>query len=300
MVKTAGEPTSSQTLLLPDGRQLGYATEGSGVPVVYFHGTASSRLEILLLKQTAHDHGLRLIGIDRPGYGLSTFKDRARLADFAPDVNALADHLQLDKFAVLSWSGGGPFALTYTALFPNRVTHALIIGSPALPFDPAMAHNNNPLAKFAMKSPFIAKFGLNFFRKSVFNASQNIEGYLASRSGKNMVADWPEPDARFFADSAWLKLMYGAMEEGFRQDGAGVKAVYQEHLLFMKPWNEPIGQTPPGKVTLWQGAQDKTCPADCAQKIAQHLQGAQVEVFPNEGHCVMFAKSTRLSKALLL
>jgi pimeloyl-ACP methyl ester carboxylesterase len=285
---------------LPDGRKLGYATEGTGFPVVYFHGTASSRLEILLLKQLTQDTSLRLIGIDRPGYGLSSFKDRVRLADFAPDVNALANHLKLDKFVVLSWSGGGPFALTYSALFPDRVTHSLLVGCPALPFDPAMAHNNNPLAKFAMKSPLIAKFGLGMFRKSVFNANHDIEAYLASRSGKNMVADWPKPDACFFADPAWLKLMYGAMEEGFRQNGDSVKAVYQEHLLFMKPWNEPIAKVPAGKVTLWQGAQDKTCPADNAHKIAQHLQDAQVEVFPNEGHCVMFAKSTRLSKALLL
>ncbi len=290
---------SSQTLPLPDGRQLGYATEGTGFPVVYFHGTASSRLEIQLLKQLTQNNKLRLIGIDRPGYGLSTFKDRTRLRDFVPDVNALTDHLNLDKFTVLSWSGGGPFALTYTALFPDRVTHTILVGCPALPFNPAMAHNNNPLAKFAMKSPLIAKFGLGLFRKSVFNANRDIDNYLASRGGKNMVADWPKPDACFFADPAWLKLMYGAMEEGFRQEGNSVKAVYQEHMLFMKLCNEPLSQIPEGKVTLWQGAQDKTCPVDNAHKIAQLLQGAKVEVFADEGHCVMFAKPAQLSKILL-
>jgi len=289
---------SSQTLPLPDGRQLGYATEGTGFPVVYFHGTASSRLEIQLLNQLTQNNKLRLIGIDRPGYGLSAFKDRTRLRDFAPDVNALADHLNLDKFAVLSWSGGGPFALTYTALFPDRVTHTTAVGCPSLPFDPAMAHNNNPLAKFAMKSPLIAKFGLGMFRKSVFNANRDIDSYLASRGGKNMVADWPKPDACFFADPAWLKLMYGAMEEGFRQEGNSVKAVYQEHMLFMKPWNEPLSQIPKGKVTLWQGAQDKTCPLDCAQKIAQNLQNAKIKVFQNEGHCLIFAKPQELAADL--
>jgi pimeloyl-ACP methyl ester carboxylesterase len=289
---------STQTFTLPDGRQLGYAEEGSGEPVIYFHGTASSRLEIRLLSQFAHANGFRLISVDRPGYGLSTFKDRLRLRDFVGDINALADYLNLEKFAVLSWSGGGPFALTYTALFPDRVTHALAVGCPALPFDPAMAHNNNPLAKFAMKSPLIAKFGLNMFRKSVFNVNHDIEGYLASHAGKNMVADWPKPDACFFADPAWLKLMYGAMEEGFRQDGASVKAVYQEHMLFMKPWNEPIEQIPAGKVTLWQGAQDKTCPPDNAQKIAQAIKGCRVDVFEDEGHCAMFAKAEKLASAL--
>ncbi|MGD0645695.1 MAG: alpha/beta hydrolase [Candidatus Bathyarchaeia archaeon] len=144
---------SSQTFTLPDGRQLGYAVEGEGKPVIYFHGTASSRLEILLLKEFAHANLFQLIGVDRPGYGLSTFEDRVRLRDFAEDVNALAANLKLSSFAVLSWSGGGPFALTYTALFPEQVTHAIAVGSPALPFDASAAHNGNPLAKFARKNP---------------------------------------------------------------------------------------------------------------------------------------------------
>jgi pimeloyl-ACP methyl ester carboxylesterase len=289
---------SSYTVTLPDGRHLGYAVVGEGKPVIYFHGTASSRLEILLLKEFAHKNGLRLIGIDRPGYGLSTFADRFRLRDFVADVNAVADYLQLDSFAVLSWSGGGPFALTYTALFPQRVTHAVIVGCPALPFDPATAHNNNPLAKFAMKNSYLAKWALNMFRKSVLSADQDIDGYLQSRSGKSMLADWPKPDVRFFSDPSWLKTMYAAMAEGFRQNGNSVKTFYQEHGLFMKPWNEPIDQIPSGKVTLWQGTQDKTCPASNAQKIAQALKGTNVELFPDEGHCVMFNKTEKLAKDL--
>jgi pimeloyl-ACP methyl ester carboxylesterase len=292
------QPMSSQIFPLPDGRQLGYAVEGEGKPVIYFHGTASSRLEIMLLRQFAHENRLMLIGVDRPGYGLSAFTDRLRLRDFAADVNALADHLVLSNFAVLSWSGGGPFALTFTALNPERVTNAVVVGSPALPFDPSVAHNNNPLAKVAMKAPFLAKWALGMFRKSVLNANQDIGGYLKSRGGKSMLADWPRSDARFFAAPAWLKLMYAAMAEGFRQDGDSINAIYQEHRLFMQPWNEPIEQIPAGKLTLWQGGQDKTCPADNAQKIAQTIKGTRVELFSDEGHCVMFAKTEKLAKDL--
>jgi pimeloyl-ACP methyl ester carboxylesterase len=93
---------------------------------------------------------------------LSTFADRIRLRDFAEDVNVLAAALNLSSFAVLSWSGGGPFALTYTALFPEHVTHALVVGCPALPFDASAAHNGTLLAKVAMKNSFLAKLALNF------------------------------------------------------------------------------------------------------------------------------------------
>lgn len=291
------EQMRSQTLTLPDGRQLGYAVEGEGKPVIYFHGTASSRLEILLLKEFAHSNQFQLICIDRPGYGLSTFADRFRLRDFALDVNALADHLELSSFAVLSWSGGGPFALTYIALFPQRITHAVAVGSPALPFDASAAHNGNPLAKVALKNPFLATWALNFFRKFILNANRDIDGYLESRSGKNMVADWSKPIQKFFADASWLKRMYAAMAEGFRQESS-VKAVFQEHRLFLKPWSENLERIPAEKLTLWQGAQDKTCPVGNAQKIAHAAKGTRVEFFPDEGHCVMFAQTQKLSNEL--
>jgi pimeloyl-ACP methyl ester carboxylesterase len=291
---------NSQTHTLPNGRKLGYATTGSpkGYPVVYFHGTASSRLEIFLLKDFAQTYGFWLIGIDRPGYGLSTFTQRTCLSDFTSDVNEITAHLGLSRFSVLSWSGGGPFALAYTTLNPDCVTRIVTVSTPALPFDPAVAHNNNPFAKTAMRVPFLAKIGLNMFRKSVLKANSDIKAYLRSSGGKRMIEGWPEPDARFFSNPAWLKIMYGAVAEGFRQNSDSVTTVYQEHHLFLSPWCIPIEQIPSGKLILWQGAQDKTCPVDNGQKIARIVNGSTLEVFPNEGHCVMFAEQQKLATAL--
>jgi pimeloyl-ACP methyl ester carboxylesterase len=288
---------SNQIFKLPDKRQLGYAVEGVGKPVIYFHGTASSRLEILLLKEFAHKNQFKLIGIDRPGYGLSTFATRIGLHDFAEDVNLLSGHLKLTKFAVLSWSGGGPFALTYIALFPGTVTRAVVVGSPALPFDASKAHNGNILAKVAMKNHFLAMWGLKLFRNSILNANQDVDSYLKSRSGKSMVGEWSKPDRKFFADATWLKRMYAAMAEGFRQESS-VKTIFQEHQLFLKPWSENIGRIPAEKLTVWQGVQDKTCPAVNAQKIAQTVKGTRMKLFSGEGHCVLFGQIQNLISEL--
>jgi pimeloyl-ACP methyl ester carboxylesterase len=284
---------SNQVLKLSGRRQLGYAVEGKGKPVVYFHGTASSRLEILLLKEFANAHQFQLIGIDRPGYGLSSFKADVGLREFAEDVNAVTEYLKLSSFSVLSWSGGGPYALAFTALFPEQITRAVVVGCPALPFNTSEAHNGNPLAKVAMKNRFLAMWGLKFFRRSTLKANQDIDQYLKSRNGKQMVADWPKPDRKFFSDPAWLKRMYEAMAEGFRQQSS-VKTVFQEHQLFLKPWSENIGRVSEGKLTLWQGAQDKTCPVENAQKIAQTVKGARLELFPDGGHCILFDQAQKL------
>ena len=289
----------NKTLKLPGKRQLGYKVIGEGKPVIYFHGTASSRLEILLLEEFIHENRFQLIGIDRPGYGLSTFTNRIGLCEFSKDVKALTEYLKLDNYAVLSWSGGGPFALTHISLYPQQVTHALAVSCPTLPFDASEAHNGNPLAKVVMKNSCLATWGLKFFRGSILNANKDVESYLKSRSGKKMVADWPIPDRKFFADVAWLKKMYAAMAEGFRQQNS-VKTVFQEHQLFLKPWSESVERIPAGKLTLWQGIQDKTCLVDNAQKIAKTVKGTTVKLFPDEGPCVLFNQLQKLSNELAI
>jgi pimeloyl-ACP methyl ester carboxylesterase len=284
---------TQQKFSLPDGRQLGFSVVGEGKPVLYFHGTASSRLETLLLKEFACANEFQIIGVDRPGYGLSTFTRRNCLSDFTADINCLMAHLELEKFALLGWSGGGPFGLTYVAFFPERITKAVIVGSPALPFDVATAHNNS-LARFAMKLPALGRWGLKRFRAEVLKANKDINAFLESKSGRKMLAAWPKEDAKFFADPFWLTLMYASMAEAFRQENDGVKAVFQEHQLFIKPWAAPVSLIPAGKVCVWHGAEDTTCRVDNAYRIVKAVPNACLEVFEGEGHCVMFDNLEKL------
>jgi pimeloyl-ACP methyl ester carboxylesterase len=288
---------TAQKFVLPDGRLLGFSIVGEGMPILYFHGTASSRLETLLLTDFVAVYGFQVIGVDRPGYGLSTFAPRTRLRDFADDLNYLMAHLKLERFALLAWSGGGPFGLVYAALFPECVSKAVVVGSPALPFNVVTAHNNS-LARFAMKIPTLGMLGLKRFRAEVLKANKDIDAFLESKSGQKMIASWPEADAKFFADPAWLRLMYGSMAEGFRQETSGVKAVFQEHQLFIKNWAQPMSQIPARKVYIWQGAEDTTCRVDNAYRLAKSVPNACLEIFNHKGHCVMFDNLPKLSKAL--
>jgi pimeloyl-ACP methyl ester carboxylesterase len=286
-----------QTISLPDGRQLGYLIIGKGKPVFYFHGTASSRLEVLLLKELTRKKKLQIIGIDRPGAGLSAFAPKKSLQDFNADINHVSDHLGIDRFAVLGWSGGGPYALTYLAFFPERVTRAVIVGSPALPFDVSTAHNSS-FARFAMKFPALGMLALKRLQAQVLNANKDVEAFLQSKKGKKMLENWSKEDAKFFADKAWATLMYASMAEAFRQGDNGVKAVFQEHQLFMKTWPKEVSKIPSGKVDVWQGTDDKTCRVDNAYRIVKAVPGAHLEMFAGKGHCVMFDNMEKLGETL--
>jgi len=91
-----------------------------GVPVIYFHGTPSSRLLAASGDEAAVRQGVRLIAANRPGYGAAPDAPSG-LSSVAQDTLALADALGLNRFAVLGVSGGGPYALACGALAPERV-----------------------------------------------------------------------------------------------------------------------------------------------------------------------------------
>ncbi len=73
-----------ETLRLEDGRLLGYAVYGDpeGWPIFYFHGFPGSRLEAQLADRVAARMGIRLIALDRPGFGLSDFKPRRTIFEW--------------------------------------------------------------------------------------------------------------------------------------------------------------------------------------------------------------------------
>lgn len=110
---------------LPNGRKIAYAQYGSpsGKPIISLHGIAGSRLESALFDKDAKKLGARIIALDRPGVGGSSpdprpLKER-RVIDHARDVEALAEHLQLQEYAVIGTSGGGPYALGCARSLPT-------------------------------------------------------------------------------------------------------------------------------------------------------------------------------------
>lgn len=115
---------------MPDGRQLGYAEYGEpgGYPVFLFHGTPSSRLSWGHFPGCPFVTGIHIIAPDRPGYGLTDFKPQA-LESWPDDIRILADHLEIDKFAVMGVSGGAPYALACAWKIPERLTAVGLVSS---------------------------------------------------------------------------------------------------------------------------------------------------------------------------
>jgi pimeloyl-ACP methyl ester carboxylesterase len=117
------EEVTAQTVRTADGRTLCFADWGppDGYPVLFLHGSPGCRLN-LDKAELVPPLGGRLVTYDRPGNGRSD-RNRGRMAvDCVSDVEAVADALGLEEFAVLGGSAGAPHALAVGARLAGRVS----------------------------------------------------------------------------------------------------------------------------------------------------------------------------------
>lgn len=121
------------SITLKDGRKLGYAEYGDplGRVMLYFHGFPGSRLEAAHFHDVAEKNQYRIIGIDRPGMGLSSMDDHRTILSWAADIVAFADQLGISAFSIFGHSGGAPFVAACAYAIPERVRRAAVISGMA-------------------------------------------------------------------------------------------------------------------------------------------------------------------------
>ncbi len=108
------------------GRTLAYIDEGDPdwTPVVFVGGGGTSVRVFRLLEflRTSREHlELRVIGVERNGFGQTPFDPGLGYADYAADVEALLEHLGVDEFIAFAISGGGPYLTEIVSRNAGRV-----------------------------------------------------------------------------------------------------------------------------------------------------------------------------------
>lgn len=106
-----------------------YTQGGSGTPVLVIHGSGGGYDQGELLADALLGPGFRSITPSRFGYLRSTYRDGATFDDQAHAYAHLLDHLGIGKVAVLTLSHGGPSALLFAALYPDRVSSLTLVSA---------------------------------------------------------------------------------------------------------------------------------------------------------------------------
>jgi len=263
---------------LADGRTLACLELGdpSGPPVLYFHGYPGSRLEARVAAPAARRLGVRLLSVDRPGFGQSTFQAGRRIGGWAADIAALADQLGLRRFSVMGVSGGGPYALACAVSLPHRLSRVALV-CPLAPLDVAdgkagMLAQDRAMLTLAMHAAPLARGVVHLLAQWM---RRDADRYLTF-----MMSGMVSPDRDLFADPAYRSLVVTSTAEALRQGGRGAA---WELTLIARPWDFRLHDVRM-PVTLWQGLADQILPAAMARRLAAALPACEARYLAGEGH----------------
>jgi pimeloyl-ACP methyl ester carboxylesterase len=264
----------------PDGRKLAFVQRGAadGVPVIVCHGTPGSRRTRHPDPEMYERHGVRMVAYDRPGYGGSDPNIGRSVADAAGDIEAIADELGFDRFAVVGGSGGAPHALACGALLEDRVLRVGALVTPA----PSDADDFDFYAGLADIN--VREFGAAVEGREAIEAF--IQPYVDEFHRNpdvvidEIVSELPEIDREIASREGFRAVMRESFVEAARQ---GVRGWADDDLAFAKSWGfEP--EDVHAEVRLWQGELDVLAPRTHGEYVASRLPNARFELLEGGGH----------------
>ena len=266
-----------------DGRILTFAEWGdpAGFPVFSLHGTPGSRFTRHYDESVYADVGARVITYNRPGYGESERHRGRRVVDCVEDVRAIADHLRIERFAVLGGSGGAPHALAVAALLPNRVSRATCAVGPA-PYDAV---------------DFDWFEGMDAFNVRLFGLALEGEDALVpelEREAAEALERFTRDPAKFIGDEVKLseadraELARTERQEVMRQSVTealrnGIWGWVDDDLCLARPWGFDVAEIRVPTQVVY-GTSDVLVPPRHGEWLASHIPGAATVINEDRGH----------------
>lgn len=250
---------------LPDGRraQLWLGGAARGPLVVFAHGCPDTRHAAMSGHQAAVEAGVRLLAVNRPGYGRSDPDDTSQ-SSVADDLVAVTDLLGVERFGLLGMSVGGSYAVTCAARHPHRVA---VLGLVATQWRTGAGEGTVAEAVEAARPEF---------ERWVAGVAPDDpdDRALATRWRRSL----PAPDAALLAGVSDHELAASARDalsnhEGYLRDAA----------LVFRPWDhdpEEVG----APAYLWFGELDDAAPPAEGRALGARIPGATVTVRPATTH----------------
>lgn len=270
----APPPAPDETMVLADGRTLGYARYGlpEGIPVLLFHGLPGSRGQAHLLHDSAARLGIRLLCWDRPAIGLSSPQPDRCIRDNAKDVEELMDHLEIAQAGFFGGSGGTPYLLSSSYALPHRVSRIALFGCLAEVARPELRD------QWSTRHRLLFKMGRQFEPQALAKLLGPLKRLRSPRQIFRMLRRvLPPTDAcalENYEDWRWL------LEEPFRQGNLGPAT---DLCLLARPWRFPLRE-PDAPTRVWHGDQDGITPFAFSQWVAACIGVNRVETFRGLGH----------------
>ena len=239
----------------------------TGLPVVCQYGSPGTSLLSPRQISAVERAGVRLLVVDRPGYGASTRRAGRRVADVVADVSTVVDDLGWDRFAIWGGSGGGPHALACAAALPQRVSRCASVVGPA-PFDAVGLDWFAGMSEGNVKEFRLAQRGELAYRPLVEKLA--ADAVSAAAAGDIQVAAEYQ-----LADSDIEALKARTTEEGYLARvqaafGDGMDGWIDDCIAMVRPWGFDLASISV-PVNVWYGADDVLVPGGHSEYLARAI-----------------------------
>jgi pimeloyl-ACP methyl ester carboxylesterase/DNA-binding CsgD family transcriptional regulator len=270
-------------LQMGSARRIAYLELGDpdGLPVFMMHKLAGSRHLRPTDESTLEREAIRLIIPERPGNGDSDPSEARSFTSWPGDIEALARHLEIERFAVIGHSAGTPFALATAHALPERVLAlSVVAGMP--PFRTledirdyaAEFHAALIVGKYA---PLLLPSLLRVVRNAVIrNPYRYIERTLREAAAA---------DKMVFADPTFRARYAASLLSGVAWGDLGMA---REVLMLSKDWGFDLAEVKTPCV-FWHGEMDGLVAVAGARRLASELPNAELRLISRAGHYVMFS-----------
>lgn len=201
----------------------------------------------------------------------------------------LADHLDIEKFAVFGPSGGAPYALACAWKIPHRLTAVGVFGAVG-PNAPEAVEGALPSLKLLWRIAKPLQVAVRLQMRLMSLAARRNPGWLAKMLGR---LELKEEDRAALDRPEILDLFRVDFPEAYRQNGIG--SAYDVTL----PANWPIPlEEIRTKVTLWHADRDPLV-GQMTPYLARCIPDAELRCLPGEGHLWILDHMPEVLEALL-
>ena len=290
-------PNESLAHTLPDGRILGFSSYGpeSGYPVLFFHGIPGSRIDARSIKDLDPGLGLRIIGVDRPGIGLSSPHASRALSDWPSDVGSLAQYLGFKDYKVVGISGGGPFALA-CAHAASRGKMSGLSGTGVIcgmaPLEAGLQGMNSTQWMSWKLYPYLPLAYIRFTTQwFIGRHAANPDSERFEKAMRKLFVDYltPEEKVIMLRPDMWRELL-DSMREVWAQ---GADGYARDAKLMATRWGFDLGDVDK-RVLMWWGTADDLTPVGMGRWMARRLRNATLREFVGDTHWTIVDKHGKL------
>ncbi|WP_172840335.1 alpha/beta fold hydrolase [Solemya pervernicosa gill symbiont] len=265
--------TLIHTIKLPDGRRLEVLEEGpaDGRLCIYLHGTPGSARDHLGFEPLYQELGLRMISVNRPGIGKSSFQKGSTAVSFADDLLQLFDQLSIDRADIIGFSAGGLYGCAFAAKYPERIVQLNLFSSVG-PYDNPELHAKlsdviRPLYDTAVHNPAALLEQL-----SGLTTPEAIIALLqsATSASDHAVLNAEQTRPGFIAASG----------DVLKQ---GLEWWVQEIANIASPWGFSPSEVT-AKTRLWHGTDDLAVPIESSEYLVAAIPSATANYVEGAGH----------------